>query len=198
MSMLGHSGLNQAVKERQLTRPVEILEYMHGFIMATLKKSNTEEEIKDGMDIVILRVNLENREVNFAGAFNPLYIVPANVQMMEENSILTADESGLVEIKGDKLMIGYRDKYAENMFYKEHIFTLNAGDRMYMLSDGFPDQFGGGAFKKFKYANLKKLITDNKNMPMQEQEILFRDTFVNWKGENPQTDDVLVLGIELC
>lgn len=198
MSMLGHSGLNQAVKERQLTRPVDILEYMHAFIMTTLKKSNTDEEIKDGMDIVILRVNLENREINFAGAFNPLYIVPANVQMMNENSTLTPDESGLVEIKGDKLMIGYRDKYAENMFYQEHIFTLNAGDRMYMLSDGFPDQFGGGAFKKFKYANLKKLITGNKHLTMQEQENLFRETFVNWKGDNPQTDDVLVLGIELC
>lgn len=198
MSMLGHSGLNQAVKERQLTRPVEILEYIHTFLVATLKQSQSEEEIRDGMDIVILRVNLENREVNFAGAFNPLYIVPANGLIMDENSSFKADESGLVEIKGDKLMIGFRDKYAANIFYQEHIFTLNVGDRMYMLSDGFPDQFGGNSFKKFKYANLKKLIVDNKNMPMKQQEALFRETFASWKGDNPQTDDVLVLGIELC
>jgi serine phosphatase RsbU (regulator of sigma subunit) len=66
-----------------------------------------------------------------------------------------------------------------------------------MFSDGFADQFGGPHIKKFKYTALKALLTEINALPLDEQRERLESTFLNWKGDRAQTDDVLIVGLRL-
>lgn len=79
--------------------------------------------------------------------------------------------------------------------FETHSIQLQKGDCLYLFSDGFSDQFGGSANKKYKKKNMKVLIGQITHMPMQEQKLLFRKEFNSWKKNLAQVDDVLVLGI---
>ena len=98
------------------------------------------------------------------------------------------------EIKADKQPIG---KFDNPTPYTTHELSLSEGDRVYLFSDGFSDQFGGEKGKKFKAANFKKLIVSLASKKMKEQEDLLRETFENWKGKLEQLDDVCIIGVEI-
>jgi len=74
---------------------------------------------------------------------------------------------------------------------------LQKGDQLYLLSDGFADQFGGVQVKKFKYKPFKELLLKNSEKTMAEQKNILEKTFMEWKGKNEQVDDVTVIGIKI-
>jgi hypothetical protein len=65
---------------------------------------------------------------------------------------------------------------------------------VYLFSDGFADQFGGPEEKKFKNANLKELFVSVYKFPMDKQREMLERAFEDWKGEQEQIDDVLIVG----
>ncbi|HRW86574.1 MAG TPA: SpoIIE family protein phosphatase, partial [Bacteroidales bacterium] len=73
----------------------------------------------------------------------------------------------------------------------------NTGDTIYMCSDGYADQFGGPGNKKFKNSRLKELLLEIHNLPSDEQKKQLEKAFFEWKGENQQIDDVLVMGFRI-
>ena len=65
-----------------------------------------------------------------------------------------------------------------------------------MYSDGFYDQFGGPKNKSMGSARFKNFLKDtviNKKTSSQA----FNDFFDEWKGDQEQIDDVLVIGFKL-
>ena len=92
----------------------------------------------------------------------------------------------------DRFSIG-KNTPKENKF-TNHEVLIQAHDMIYLFTDGFADQFGGSHGKKFKSANLKKLLTINGHLPMEEQVQLLDDTLASWKGDLEQLDDILVMG----
>ena len=68
---------------------------------------------------------------------------------------------------------------------------------IYLFTDGYADQFGGSKNKKFKYKTLKNLLIEINNKPMVEQEQILAETFLNWKGNIEQVDDVCISGIRV-
>jgi serine phosphatase RsbU (regulator of sigma subunit) len=100
----------------------------------------------------------------------------------------------LHEVKADKQPIG---KYAENKPFTTHTLELQKGDTIYIFTDGFADQFGGEAGKKFKSANFKKLLLSIQDKTMEEQQLIITETFNTWKGETEQVDDVCVIGVRV-
>jgi len=76
------------------------------------------------------------------------------------------------------------------------IHYLN-GDMIYMHSDGYADQFGGPDHKKFKSSTLKTLLTGIYNLPLPQQKEVLEERFSDWKGNNFQIDDVLVMGLRM-
>jgi serine phosphatase RsbU (regulator of sigma subunit) len=74
---------------------------------------------------------------------------------------------------------------------------LTKGDLIYMFSDGYPDQFGGPHGKKFKMVRLRNLLRDIYEKPMEEQYNYVKSNFELWRGELPQIDDVLFMGIRI-
>ena len=76
---------------------------------------------------------------------------------------------------------------------------MNIGDRIYLITDGFPDQFGGSKGKKFMTKNLKKLLLKNHSRPMNQMHDILNSTIENWMKEAgaEQIDDICIFGVEI-
>ncbi len=181
MSVVGFNLLNRAVKEMHLTKPSEILRELDYGVNKLLRQSDSGSTVKDGMDISICSYRPETRTLQYAGAFNPLYMVR---------------EGQLSQIKADKSPIGVNvDGVVDS--YTNHEIAMLPGDMVYLFSDGYADQFGGPAGKKLKYKRLRELLVQISAKNVEQQEELLRGEFMSWKGSLDQVDDVLIMGMRV-
>jgi serine phosphatase RsbU (regulator of sigma subunit) len=93
----------------------------------------------------------------------------------------------------DKMPVGKGEK---DMPFSTFELDLQAGDRFYLYTDGFADQFGGPKGKKFMYKQLNQTLVTHAGFPMQEQSGKLNKIFDDWKGTHEQVDDVCVIGIQ--
>ena len=180
MSVIGINLLNSAASEHSINQPSKVLEFMNIGVRNALQKSQSEDNLKDGMDIGFCQVDLEKRLLYFAGAYNPIVLFKGKECII---------------IKGDKLPIG-GEKTAESE-YTNHQIQLNEGDRFYLFTDGFGDQFGGPEGKKYKKQRLISYLESIQNHGLENQLQSIEKEFYAWMGNQEQVDDVLVIGIEL-
>lgn len=179
VSVVCNSALNRSVREFQLTNPADILNKTREFVIETFEKS--EANIKDGMDIALCNLKEEagSWKLQYAGANNPLWIIRNNE---------------LIETKGDKQPIG---KFMKNQPFTNHTLNLQKGDIIYLLTDGFPDQFGGEKGKKYKYKPLKDKLLSISSLPLEEQKQMLYKEFIEWKGDLEQIDDICLMGVKV-
>jgi serine phosphatase RsbU (regulator of sigma subunit) len=198
MSMLGTGFLNEIVIENRTTDPGEILTKLRSKIITALTQRG-EAKTKDGMDISICVWDKENAKILYAGANNPLWIIrhkdsekPENVKRVVES---TSSALNLLEIAPDKMPVGYQSDAPQPFTTKE--IKVFSGDVLILLSDGFPDQFGGKDGKKYKSAPLKKKFIEWQEQPFEKQKELLESEFDSWKGTNEQVDDVCIAVIRI-
>lgn len=180
MSMIGTTLLNDIVKHNKVNSPADILHRLDLEIKTLLQK-NEGHTTRDGMDISIVEIDPKKRSVRLASAKRPVFLFingELNVYKGIRRSI------------GDSIMED--DSAFVNMSYQ-----LNKNDSIYLFSDGYADQFGGPEGKKFMTANIRKLLLDIHHLPMEEQARRLRDTFIEWKGDQEQVDDVVFLGLRV-
>jgi serine phosphatase RsbU (regulator of sigma subunit) len=77
------------------------------------------------------------------------------------------------------------------------VLELNKGDEVFVFSDGYADQFGGEAGKKYKYSRLKTELLELIGKPMAKKEVVLDENFERWKGNYEQVDDVCVIGVAI-
>ena len=194
MSMISISSLNKVVKEKQIVDPARILDNMRHDIVNDLKQSG--EQAKDGLDIALVSIDVEKNIVHFAGAYNSMYVIRKN-KIIEENLdydfSFSVYEDYLLEVKADRMPIGISERMNRNFTTKS--IQMQEGDRFYLTTDGYIDQFGGEKGKKFMSKRFKKLLLQlPKNKADNSLQIL--DTqFSEWRGVHEQIDDVLVIGV---
>jgi serine phosphatase RsbU (regulator of sigma subunit) len=181
MSIVANNLLNQAVKQMGLTRPSEILDYLNEGITNTLHQTYEESSVKDGLDIAICTLNPKNRKLEFAGAYNPLYVF--------RNQQLTT-------VRGDRFPVGMFVG-EEIKSFTNHTIQLEPDDVVYIFSDGFADQFGGSRGKKLKLNGFRELLLNIHRKPMKEQEHLLALKLKEWMGDLDQVDDILVIGVHI-
>lgn len=174
VSVICNNGLNRAVREYGLTDPGKILDKTREIVIEEFEKSS--DDVKDGMDIALCC--LENNNLEYAGAHNPLWLI-------RDNELLT--------IKANKQPIG---KFDSKEPYTTHKIELKKGDSLYLFSDGYVDQFGGEKGKKFKTSGFRNLLLNIQSKVMQEQQKIIKDNFFKWKGNMEQIDDVCVIGVK--
>jgi len=197
MSMLGITIFNELIGEKCYDAPGAILDQLREKIKNMLVQQGNSDEQKDGMDIALAVYNKKNREIHFAGANNPLYIVRENHtddRELEEYASIDNGDYRLFEIKGDKQPIGRH--WEEHPFRTTSVY-LKERDTFYIFSDGYIDQFGGEDRKKFKSMNFKKLILSVQRDPMEIQKYKIEKAFDEWKGSYEQIDDISVLGVKV-
>ncbi|MGL4596279.1 MAG: two-component regulator propeller domain-containing protein, partial [Bacteroidia bacterium] len=184
MSMIGHNLLNQIVQEKNILEPAAILQLLNDGVRAALKQDqhlDQDQDTADGMDIAICSIDIISGDVLFAGALRPLIVV-------------RKDE--IEKIECDRFTIGGSQDNRERI-YTSHQVKLNRGDRMFMFTDGFADQFGGTDGKKFMVKQLLETLRTLSGESMQEQGQALENIFNTWCGSHTQVDDVLVVGIRL-
>src|SRR5687767_1114601 len=94
MSMIGNAFLNEIVNERGITGPALILSELRFLVINALKQTGAQGEARDGMDIALLSVDETGLMVEFAGAYNPMWII-------------SGDSGECREIKADKRPIAF-------------------------------------------------------------------------------------------
>jgi tetratricopeptide (TPR) repeat protein/serine phosphatase RsbU (regulator of sigma subunit) len=175
VSVICNNGLNRSVREHGITEPGKILDKTREIVVAEFEKS--EEDVKDGMDISLCALN--GNHLQWAGANNPLWIIR---------------NGELIEYAPNKQPIGKVDNPTP---FTTHHIELQQGDKIYIFSDGYADQFGGEKGKKFKAANLKKLLLSIQHESMEQQKTILQQAFNQWKANLEQVDDVLVMGVSV-
>ncbi|MCB0478460.1 MAG: tetratricopeptide repeat protein [Crocinitomicaceae bacterium] len=218
VSVVCNNGLNRAVREHGLTNPGEILDKTREIVIAEFAKSEQSkdgfsESIDDGMDVALASIEKRgkgNLTLKYAGAHNPLWIIRKNPvdkdSLLADSSFVTSQrthimvdkEYTLIEIKADKQPIG---KFHKKEPYTCHQLNLLPGDTVYLFTDGYVDQFGGGqdkpGGKKFKTTHFKKFLLSIQDKDMEQQGEQIEETFERWKGVFEQVDDVCVIGVRV-
>jgi serine phosphatase RsbU (regulator of sigma subunit) len=184
MSLVANDLLNDIILTQHLCRPDLILNALHLGIRKLLKQEETQN--RDGMDMALLAIDETHQKVQFAGARNPLWYV---------------SDGQLTEIKGDRMSIGGEQREQERK-YTNHLIALeqlNSTTSFYLFSDGFQDQFGGLAGKKFGKTQLRDLLVKIYRQPLDEQRQVLLESFEHWiyEAQEKQIDDMLFIGLRL-
>jgi serine phosphatase RsbU (regulator of sigma subunit) len=179
MSMLGNSFLNELVVENKLFKADEILNRLRDKVIHALEQKG-ETSQKDGMDMALCVWNKLENTLEFAGANNGMCLVRAGQ---------------LTIYKGDKMPIGsYLDTHTR---FTSQVLQLQPDDMIYLVTDGFADQFGGKEGKKFKYKHLEDLLIKVSTMEISDQKQYLDKVFIEWKDNYEQTDDMSLIGIKI-
>jgi len=181
MSIVGFNQLNYAVTVKKARRAGEILDALNKGVITTLNENTSDNSIKDGMDMALCVFNLKENKVEFAGANNPMYLFRDNK---------------LIRYKGDRFPIGAFEGSTPQLFVNNEI-NLEEGDTIYLSSDGFADQFGGPENKKFMSKRFEELLLEIHKQPVATQKEALKKSLAEWKGDNDQVDDILVIGIKI-
>jgi serine phosphatase RsbU (regulator of sigma subunit)/Tfp pilus assembly protein PilF len=180
VSMLGISSLNKIVGETEIPHSDVILNKLREDIIRLLNPEGSTSHVRNGMDIALVIIDQARQEIRFSGAKNPLYLIR---------------EHELTEIKADKMTIGVDER--QDQPFTERYISYRRGDMIYLFSDGYVDQFDSVDQEKFKTKRFKSLLTLVSGEDLEKQLQLLDDTHLNWRGNNHQTDDILVIGIKL-
>ena len=180
MTMAGTVFLNEVIQTDEKLSSSEVLNRLRHLVMSLLKQKGETGEASDGLDISLIIHDKSQNQIEFSGANNPLYIIRNNE---------------LVEYKGDRMPIGIHLNFQSP--FTTHTIPVQANDRFYMFSDGYADQFGGPKNKKFRYKQFRELLLSNHLKPFPDQKRMLHDAFIDWKGEEEQVDDILIMGFEL-
>jgi len=183
MSMLGVSFLNDIVNTDEVLTSSMVLDRLRLKVIKALHQTGEVHEAKDGMDIALCILDREKLQLQFSGAFNPLYIV--------------RDEE-IIQVNADRMPIGIYEYDAEEKLFTTQNVDVKKGDGLYVFSDGYADQFGGRRGKKFMTGRFKKILIKIKDLPMEEQRLYLDNTIEKWRdGVSDQIDDILVIGVRV-
>ena len=179
MTIMGNSILNEIVVQKGIYEPDRILKELDTRVIESFNKTDVGHPIDDGMDISILTFH-ENKAL-FSAAKNPLYMI----------------REGEVQLtKGSRFPIGSH-QHGSSKSFELHEIIAKRGDKFYLISDGFQDQFGGENDRKYNTTRFRELLLRTSTLPMQDQGLQLGKELNSWKGQNRQTDDILVLGVEI-
>jgi len=196
VSMVGANGLNRCVNEYDLTKPADILDRL------TLLVQDAFKGRKDGMDMSVCSYQEKSKILQWAGAQNPMFLISKHELIITSDQTtyktleLEGSEFKLHDFKPNKQPVA---NYDYSVSFSNHEIKMNIGDRIYLITDGFPDQFGGSKGKKFMTKNLKKLLLENHSRPMNQMHDILNTSIENWMKEAgaEQIDDICIFGVEI-
>lgn len=178
MSIIGYELLRTLTGQQSVKDPAWVLNELNSRLK-NLFGDSENISLRDGMDVAFVIIEKQKRKLHFAGAFSSLFIVR---------------NDKILEVDGDRFSVTLSQDSEDPKEFQSHEIDLLPEDVVYMFSDGYIDQFGGPESKKFKYRRFRFLLLNIYRLPMMEQKRILENTFDNWKGENDQVDDVLVIG----
>jgi ligand-binding sensor domain-containing protein/serine phosphatase RsbU (regulator of sigma subunit) len=181
MSMIGTTLIKDIISNMSIQSPSQLLDHLNTELVKALTQNIETQQSNDGMDLVVIEIDLRTYKVRHASAMSSMIIHRGQEQ---------------IYVRGNSTPIGGQFNINVKSFDDQY-FELSKGDRIYMYSDGYQDQFGGPDGRKIKMSGVKKFLQDIQNQSMDEQYESLKTNFENWKEGVEQVDDVLFMGIEL-
>ena len=181
MSMIGTTLIKDITARKEVDSPAALLEMLDQEIMEALNQNIEAERSNDGMDIIVSEINMKTKLLRVSSAMRPMIIYRSGEQTY---------------IRGSRSSVGGQYEKEDKVF-ETFDYQLMKGDKVYMFSDGYPDQFGGPLGKKFKMVRVKNMLRDIHEKTMEEQYNYIKNNFEIWQEDNDQVDDVLFMGIEI-
>ena len=179
MSFLGMEFFRQITVGKGIVNPAGILNEMNRQFDIVFDDTG-DISLKDGIDLAICVYDHRTRILEYAGAFNSLYII-------RDNEIR--------EIKGDRIIVG-PDYGVRRGSFRNQRLEIEQNDMLYMFTDGYADQFGGPEGKKFKYRRFRHLLLSIHQLSMKEQLHILEEQMNEWMGKREnQIDDQTIIGI---
>ena len=182
MSIVGYHSLHRAINEFGLKKPSEVLDSMQKSVNSVLRQGFGGQIVKDGMDIALCSYNSKTKVVQYAGGYNPLWILR---------------EKEIIETKATKQGVGM---FTGDLHpFENHEIQLQNGDSIYIFSDGYADQFGGPNGKKIMSKGLKNILISNGHLELNKQKVVLKKFFYEWmnEGDDDQVDDVCIIGFKI-
>jgi PAS domain S-box-containing protein len=179
MTLLGINILNSVVLENRITEPAQILNEIDKKLLQALPEQNGTDNVSDGMEMTICTIDHSNGILSYACAGSRFLIY-------ENNSFNL--------YKGDVKHIG-DTQFDDFRGFVTHFVQLENDSIVYLMTDGFQDQFGGLKNKKFSFRRLLEVFEANTRLPLFEQKNMIEDEFEKWKLGYDQTDDVTIIAI---
>jgi serine phosphatase RsbU (regulator of sigma subunit)/tetratricopeptide (TPR) repeat protein len=181
MSVMGINFLNSIVVEQGVTDPGEILNRLNQQVIGTLSHADTHMQDKDGMDISLCSVDYSKMVMRYSCA---------------RNRIIVCREGELFQSDASKYSIG-KSPLIEKIEFSTESISIKKGDLIYLMTDGYVDQFGSANRTKFLTSRFKKLILEIAHLDLEEQKDILDKTINDWQGKFPQVDDMLVVGFKV-
>jgi len=182
MSLIGIELFRRNADILGVEKPANILNELNNDF-ANIFNDIENTTLRDGMDVALCSIDIKKKQLEFAGAFNPLYII--------------RDEK-IIEIKGNRFSVGLSglEEDKNKIFFNNHVVDLKKDDIIYMFTDGYVDQFGGPREKKYKKRRFRHLLLNIYNHPIEKQREILEKNIDDWRGPHEQIDDILIIGIK--
>ncbi|MBL4656626.1 MAG: SpoIIE family protein phosphatase [Flavobacteriales bacterium] len=178
VSFVCSKALHECVNDERIGNPASILDETTKLVEAAFEGGEADN-VKDGMDIGLCRIDFKENKVDFAGAHNPMYLIR---------------DGELMEFKGDRQPIG---SHEDRKPYTNHSVDLKKGDTLYIFSDGFLDQFGGPKGKRYMTKRFREFLLTISKGEIKYQTEKIENELVSWQGEEAQVDDILIIGVRV-
>ncbi len=188
ISMIGYNILENIMNGTKLEHPNDIMDKMHMEIRNTLRQDTTDNH--DGMDMSLVMIDSTNRKLEYCGAKNALVVARPG----KEPEKIKPNPFGIGGLVPDDPE--NPNPTGERKFTNVDV-PVDDEATYYIFSDGYSDQFGGQENKKYMLGRFRKMLGSICHLPMNEQEQQLKEEFRIWKGDNEQTDDILVIGFRV-
>jgi serine phosphatase RsbU (regulator of sigma subunit) len=179
LSMLGIAFLGEIIGRHNTLQPNILLEEMRQKFISSLRQTGKLSDSADGMDMAICVINTDEKAIHFSGAYSQMLILR---------------DGEMMEINGDKSPVGFHMEYLP---FTKHTYNYKKGDKFYLFTDGYQDQFGGIERKKFGKRRFKELIREIHSHPLNKQKAILERKFNNWRNDFDQIDDILIIGFSI-
>jgi PAS domain S-box-containing protein len=141
---------------------------------------NGDRPFQEGFELALLWWEPATRRAAYIGAKRPLWVWRGG-----EIFPVTGGSQDISATQGAPRQVATLQR-----------LTLQPGDRLYLFSDGLTDQLSSDG-KRFGSARLKSFLQTNSYLSLPEQVQLLQQALRQWAGEAPQTDDILLLAMEV-
>ena len=164
--------------------PATALMSLDHYVRTGLNQDRSDSESDDGCDAAVLRIDRNQKTIEFAAAKLSMFQVTAN-------GVLTRHLAS-------RCSLGYQDAVAEIDKPVLQKIPYQSGDVFAVVTDGFTDQIGGSTGKtSFGYRRLKEILKDNGAASAEGIASAMKRDFAAWKGANARRDDVTAVVFRL-
>ena len=178
MTMLAQAALDRAIRERGLASPAALLHGADHALRLLLGEADSSRDVATSVDLALVVIDRQQRQLRFAGARIGLY-------WSDGRSI--GHQPGGGRSLGDSRPGTYHD----------HAIALEPGTTYSLSTDGLLDQGGGAEGFCLGRERFAQWLLELAPLPPPEQIHQLQQRLDNFRGSNPQRDDITLLAFRV-